>query len=189
MVARFYKGVGVGAYLYPHDLSALGIVPRRPQSPHNSISVTQHIAYGTATSPYVSLTSSYGVAKDYAIHAGKLAPTAASPAYVYELHVPDDAMSLLVDPIAFIASQHRNPLAYMQYHHDGDQDFLASVASPAILPLGPSPAQRPSWAVQGTAVAQPNLTFSAIAFALRDAEILVNGNVPASWVVNRDDVC
>lgn len=188
MVTQFYKGVSPGTHLHSHDLRATGILPRRPHMPHDIVAVEQHIAYGTTTSPYVSLTRSYGVAQNYARDAYLTAPAPASPGYVYELRIPDLPKGRLIDPIAFIASHHANPLTSSPYHHDGDQDFLAFVASPIFFPFALGPAPRPPWAAPGTSPPQPTLTFSAIAFALRDAEILVNGNIPASWVVDRFDV-
>ena len=184
MPTLFYKGVGVGTHHHPTDLRTTGIMPRVAAA-LNEIVVTQHIARGTTTSPCISLTKSYGVAHDYAMNAGKAKPTNTQPAYVYELQVPDNHGIQFIDPVGFIAAQHANPLTSPSYQHDGDQDFLGIFAYPLASGgnLGNSP--RPP-GMAGSA-RPPNLTIQleAIVFAIRDAEILAYGNIPAAWIVNR----
>jgi hypothetical protein len=184
-VTRFYRGVGVGSYHHSYDLCGAGIAPRNPGGLYNSTTVMHHIARGTTASPCISLTKSYGVAEDYARNASRTPPTAANPAYVYEIDIPDPppAGVLIIDPIYVIAAQNQNPLASISYHHDGNQDFLIGVVDPT---LGRSAKVRfpPN---MGGAPRPPNLTIDleTMVYVLRDAEVLVVGNLPKICVTHR----
>src|SRR6266436_2703590 len=97
-----YKGVGVGTYLHSFDLRAVGINAQMPALPCNATAIMQHIARGTTMSPCISLTRSYGVAEEYALDASRASPTAANPAFVYEIDIPDPPPRgmLVIDPVA-----------------------------------------------------------------------------------------
>ena len=187
MVTLLYKGVGVGTYHHPYDLRARGITPRNPAASFNIIAVLQHVARGTTTSPCISLTKSFGVAKDYAVNSGFAAPTPTTPAYVYEIQVPNEALLPIIDPVAFIASNHSNPLISPSYHHDGDQGFLGNVAYPSLHPGG-AIAPRPPGMGGATSAPILSIELETIVYALRDAEILVSGNIPSSWITYRYDI-
>jgi hypothetical protein len=188
MTTLFYKGVGVGTHHYPTDLRTSGIMARTA-SALNVVAAEQHIARGTTTSPCISLTKSYGVAHDYAMNASRARPTRAVPSYVYEVQVPAKPGIQIIDPIAYIASHHANPLMSPSYHHDGDQSFLGIVAYPLAAGGSLGVALRPP-GMGGGGPRPPNLTIQleALVFAIRDAEILVHGNIPSSWIINRHDV-
>jgi hypothetical protein len=190
MPTLFYKGVGVGTHHHPIDLRATGIMPRAPGA-LNAITVQQHVALGTTYSSCISLTKSYGVAQDYAKNAGLAAPTRALPAYVYQVEIPDDPGIPIIDPVDFIASKHANPLVSPSYHHDGDQGFLGYVAYPSgpaylgVIPLSPRP---PGMAGTGTHPVHRSIQLDTIVFAIRDAEVLVHGGIPNTWITIRHDV-
>jgi hypothetical protein len=186
MPVFLYKGVGVGTHHHPTDLRLSGIAPANPGGVHSPPNVEKHIAHGSKTTPYVSLTKSYGVARDYAMNGGFHAPTLAVPAYVYEFLVPDNVST--IDPVAYIASHYTNPLVSPSYHHDGDQQFLGFVAYPTSYPTSPGPAPRPPGAAPATSTPMLHIQLEAIVFALRDAEVLVNGNIPTSWFNHRYDI-
>lgn len=188
MPTLFYKGVGVGTYHHPTDLRTTGIMARTAAA-LNDVAVKQHIARGTTTSSCISLTKSYGVAQDYAMNAGKTKPTAALPAYVYELQVPDAPGIVLIDPVDFVASRHANPLISPSYHHDGDQNFLGLFAYPLASGGALGKAPRPP-GMGGSGTRPPNLSIEleTIVFAIRDAEILAHGNISAAWIINRYDI-
>jgi hypothetical protein len=188
MPTLFYKGVGVGTFLYSGDLRTRGITARTAGA-LNDVAVAQHIARGTTTSPCISLTKSYGVARDYAMDASRIKPTSTVPGYVYEVQVPDDPGIQIIDPVDFIASRHRNPLVSPSYHHDGDQTFLGLFAYPLASGGNFGTAPRPP-GMGGSGTRPPTLSIEleAIVFAIRDAEILAYGNVPAAWITNRYDV-
>jgi hypothetical protein len=183
---RFYKGVGVGTHLHGFDLRAVGINAQMPALPCNLNTVMNHIARATTTSPCISLTRSYGVAEEYAVDASRATPTAANPAFVYEIDIPDPAPGgmRVIDPVIEVASGNNNPLASLSYHHDGNMDFLLGVVDPTGMvhhlgahirtPLGAMPTPRPA-----------NLSIELETFvrALRDAEVLVVGAIPNTHVL------
>jgi hypothetical protein len=144
-----------------------------------------HIARATTTTPYVSLTRSYGVAETYAREAGGTFPTGAAPAYVYEIDIPDPVPDgiTVIDPVKAVAATLPSPVASLSYFHDGDKDFILGVASPARMAayLNAPIRQPPN---SGGAFRSANLTIEleTLVRALRDAEILVLGTVPASLV-------
>lgn len=188
---RFYKGIGVGTFLHAIDLRSHGIVARGPGITYSASGVMAHIARGTTTSPCISLTRSYGVAEIYAKQAGRAFPSATSPAYVYGIDL-DDPLPVGVtirDPLVEILSAFPDPLAHSSYHHDGDVNFLLGVVNPTLMPAylntpilqppGSGGAQRP---------ANLTLALEAMVRALRDAEVLAVGTIPASCVVERHDV-
>ncbi len=89
LVTHFYKGVGVGTFLHPHDLRISGITPAKPTANFDLAAVTQHVSRGVIMSPCISVTRSYAVAEDYARNAATSPPTRVAPAYVYVIDVPD----------------------------------------------------------------------------------------------------
>src|SRR4051812_25593020 len=100
MVTTFYKGVGVGTHHHSMDWRLSGVPPRSPGSPANGASAERHIAFGTTISPYVSLTKSYGVARDYAVNGSISRPTLARPAHVYEFQIPDVSSIPVLDAVS-----------------------------------------------------------------------------------------
>jgi hypothetical protein len=146
-----------------------------------------HIANATTTSPYISLTRSYGVAFDYAI-SGRMAPTATNPAFVYEIDIPDPPPTgmTVIDPVAAVAAAHSNPLISLSYHHNGDSQFLLGVVDPVKMAaerMAPIRVPPGSTATPGPA----NLTLPLETFvrALRDAEVLILDFIPNNHVVYR----
>src|SRR5258707_514904 len=108
MPVKFFKGVGVGTHNYLTDFRTTGISPRTT-GVLNDVFVMQPINGGTTYSPCVSLTKSFGVARDYAMNAGFHAPNPMVPAYVYEIHIPEkNAGMSIIDPVGFIASRNAN---------------------------------------------------------------------------------
>ena|SRR5262249_25767506 len=189
VVARFYRAIGVGTFHHGTDLRTTGIAPRRPGGQYNASGVMQHIARGATNSPCISLTKSYGVAEDYARNASRAIPTSSNPAHVYEIDISDPPPTgvLVVDPVNVIATQNQNPLASPSYHHDGNQSFLVGVVNPAAHPSASSVVFPPGL---GGTRRSPTLTIEleAMVRALRDAEVLVVGNLPQTCVINRYDV-
>jgi len=192
VVARFYRAIGVGTFHHGNgtDLRTTGISPRRPGGQYNASGVIQHIARGATNSPCISLTKSYGVAEDYARNASRAIPTSSNPAYVYEIDISDPPPTgvVVVDPVFFIASHVPNPLVSPSYHHDGNQSFLLGVVNPAAAHPSASSVVFPPGL--GGTPRSPNLTIEleAMVRALRDAEVLVVGNLPQTCVINRYDV-
>ena len=193
---RFYKGIGVGTFLHGADLRATGITARAAGMGYSPNALVHHIARGTTVSPCISLTRSFGVAEMYARDASRVFPTATSPAYVYgiEINNPAPVGVTIYDPIQQILSLHPDPLAQSSYHHDGDMNFLLGIVNPALMsaylnaPIR-QPGQSASGGAGGTArPANLSLELEALVRALRDAEVMAVGTIPASCVVERHDV-
>jgi hypothetical protein len=163
--------------------------PRRPGGVFNAAGVMQHIARAATNSPCISLTRSYGAAEDYARNASRVPPTSSTPAYVYEIDIanPPPRGVSVIDPLFLIASENQNPLNDPSYHHDGNQDFLLGVVNAEMRPSVPVRFPR-GWT--GGTSRLPNLSveLEAMVFALRDAEVLVLGNLPQSCVIDRHEV-
>jgi hypothetical protein len=188
----FYRGAGVNTYWHEHDARERGFVAKAPGQQHSLDRLKQHIARGNFNSPYISLSRSYGIARDYAKFLGRAEPSAAAPAYVYEIELSQPLPSglALFDPVRAKAEQFGDPLAAAAYHHDGDSKFLLGVADPTsgreFLEL---PVRHPPPA-DGGARRSPNLSIEleAMVRALRDAEILARGVIPTNCIRARYNI-
>ena len=189
-MARFFKGAGVGTYLHQHDARLTGIQPRQPGAFYNELTIIQHIRLGTLLSPCISLTKSFGVAEAYALEWSIPPATKSDPAFVYELDIPDPPPepTRIVYPVFELASAANNPSNGLTYHHDGDMNFLLGVVDPGQMqPFLAAPSRQPG----GGAIPRPaNLEpcLEAMVRALRDAEVLVIGGIPARSVIQRHSV-
>jgi hypothetical protein len=192
-MAIFYRGAGVGTWWHTSDARLAGFTPHSPGASFTSDALINHIACATITSPFVSLTKSYGVAKDYALNASRIAPDSKNPAYVYKIEI-DDALKYpsmtLIDPIKAVAQNLPDPCDKIMYQHDGVPRFLLGV----IDPKGPNATHLTTLVEQppggaGTPRAA-NLTpqLEALIRALRDAEILACGTVPKQCIIERFDI-
>lgn len=177
----FYKGVGVGTHWHDNDASDLGFVPKAPEVIPSKDRLIQHIARANVASPYVSLTSSYGVAYAYAT------PTEDTPGYVYEIELtaPMPRGVKLVDPIREIATDAPALPTHPPYGHDGDQKFLLGVLNREMKELLLRNIIQPFPGVGVPRPANLSLELETLAYVLRDAEILVIGNIPAACILNR----
>jgi hypothetical protein len=120
---------------------------------------------------------------------GALSLSASQPSYVYVINIDDPPPSGIIvkDPIFEVADSVKNPLVSPSYHHDGDKTFILGVVNPvAMYHYLTNPAPQPP----GQMPKVPNLTreLQALVRALRDAEVLVHGFIPAACVVARHDV-
>lgn len=147
-----------------------------------------HIIFGTL-SPYVSLTTSYGVARDYAINASRTRPTSSHPGYVYAVDINASDGILLFDPVREVIAHCGNPLASPSYNHDGAQSYLLGVVDPVTMGTHLHiPAPQPLSA-SGATPRSPTLTaeLETMVRALRDAEVLAGATIPARCFVQRFD--
>lgn len=189
-MATFYRGAGIGTYWHANDARLTGFLPHFPGALAGNAAVMGHIRNGTTTSPYISLTRSYAVARDYAL-VGRATPSRTTPAYVYEVSISDPPPTgmLLFDPVQQIASSCPGPLASPHYQHDGSQTFLLGVTSPTTMshfltahislppPAGGTP--RP---------ANLSAELETMVRGLRDSEILVQAVIPSYCVTGRFDI-
>lgn len=122
---------------------------------------------------------------------GLTQPTQTNPGCVYEIELNDPLPPglQLLDPIKEVAAASPSPLDLTSYQHDGLPDFLLGVVNPVQMGqflTAPYPQPPPGSGINRP----PNLTIEleTLVRALRDAEILAVGNIPASCVRNRYDV-
>ncbi|MBY0503543.1 MAG: hypothetical protein K2X03_06530 [Bryobacteraceae bacterium] len=151
----FYRGASIGTYWHQHDARRTGFRAHFPGAGRSQqvSRLVHHIARGTTISPFVSLTRSYGIACGYAL-AGEKLPTAAQPAYVYQIEIEeqDGFGTKLLDPVSVIGRQLQPPYEWKSYHHDGEASFLLGVIDPvgharevqrpALFPPGGKPTPR-----------------------------------------------
>ena len=190
----YYRGAGLGTHWHKNDSRRVGFTARSPEAIPTMEALITHVAAGTKDSPYISLTCSYGVAWDYAVK-GALPPTSDSPAYVYEIEIADAFASGLIlhDPVkellptlrSVIDTNFQGDVPF--YQHNGTQEFLIEVANPTILVLPEGRHPQPPGPGEPCAA---NLTppFRTLVNSLRDAEILVYGDIPQHCVKRRFNV-
>lgn len=189
-MARFYKGVPAGTFFHSMDLRVMGIFPRFPGASPSINNLMQHIARGTTSSCFVSLTRSYGVAEMYAKQAFKILPTAGGPPpHVYEIDIDDPSSVTVLDPIIELAKTLSLPCDTYTYCHDGDKNFLIGVADQAgMATYFGAPVRYPPGSTGPSKSANLSIQLETLVCALRDAEMLVYGTVPAKCVSGRYDV-
>jgi hypothetical protein len=186
----FYRGAGVGTHWHENDARLNGFTSKKPGAIHSIDRLMKHIARADVNSPYTSLTRSYGVAYVYAVHFGRAQPTETNPGYVYEIELSDPLPPglHLLDPVKEVAKAAPEPLDLISYQHDGLPDFLLGVMNP--MEMGQfltTPSLQPP---PGGIPRPPNLAIEleTLVLALRDAEILAVGNIPAVYIQNRHNV-
>ncbi|MEE8622269.1 MAG: hypothetical protein V3T27_00135 [Alphaproteobacteria bacterium] len=190
-MAIFYRGAGVGTYWHENDARGSGFTPKNSGIQPSNNRLMLHIARMVVDSPYISLTLSYGVAHSYAVFFGRVRPKKGKPAYVYDLEIskPTPSGLQLLDPIKKVAREAPAPPAEITYQHDGDIQFLLGVVEPRMRAFLDRPVRQPPPGTGGTK-RTPNLSIQleTLVRALRDAEILAVGNIPAICVRNRHEV-
>jgi hypothetical protein len=187
-MAVFYRGAGVGTYWHGTDARLNGFTPHFAGAGRTIASLMNHIKNGTTTSPYVSLTRSYSVAWCYAMYSGYAVSTMANPAFVYEVEINDPLPAGLVvlDPVYEIASSVSSPLASVSYQHDGLPDFLIGVVDPTAMGhLLATPIKHPPPGGATNRAAKLTAELETLVRALRDAEILAVGTIPAACVTQK----
>jgi len=184
----FYRGAAIGTYWHCHDARKTGFTSQSPGMQTNTNRLTNHIARGTVASPFISLTRSYGVAWSYAVFLSRTQPKRSRPAYVYEIEFDDPPPLglLLLDPIKEVANALPPPLSQTSYHHDGVQTFLLGVVDPdSMKQFLTTPIVQPPPRGGTQRPANLSIELETLVRALRDAEILAVGTIPASCVRNR----
>lgn len=188
-MALLYRGAGPGSYWHTNDARTLGFAPHSPGGTPSNDRILNHIARASTTSPYISFTRSFGVARAYGLFGSAGIASVGRPGFVYEIEITDDKLCKPIDPMIEVARHLPDPWKDPNYHHDGSQAFILGVIDPirmrnylqeqCLFPPG-----------SGGTARSPNLSreVECLVRALRDAEVLVLGNVPASIVRNRYDI-
>lgn len=188
-MALFYRGAGPGSYWHTNDGRLKGFSPHNPGGNPSSDCIINHIARGSTNSPYISLTRSYAVARSYALAGPAGYASVSTPGYVYEIEVSDDKKAKVLDPVVEIAQDLPKPWTSPCYQHDGKQSFLLGIIDPVnnlhhvqehiLTPPGTFGTPR---------AATLSSELEALVRALRDAEVLVMGNVPTALFRSRYDI-
>lgn len=188
----FYRGACINSYWHLNNPTETGFTARAPETRPTIHRLMHHIARGTITSPFVSLTRSPAVAWHYAVFDSLEVPTRSNPAYVYEIEINEPLPSglRLLDPIKEVAKVLPAPTyPGPSYQHDGPPDFVLGVVNPRNMAhfLALQSQQLPF--SEGTPrPANLTLELETLVRAIRDAEILAQGSIPAAYILNRFDV-
>lgn len=170
-----YKGAGPGTHWHLNDARLSGFTSAA-NSVANRNAVVRHIVAYSHPSPLVSLSSSFAVAREYALSGPAGLATKAAPGFVYEidLSVVPRASAAVLDPLLMVV---RSALSHM---HSGAQSLILAVAQ--NLPFAPCHHS-------GGKSLPPTVPqeLRALVYALRDAEVLAPV-VPSACVVNRHNV-
>jgi hypothetical protein len=173
----FFKGAGPGTHWHVNDARLSGFLASpRPTSVN---AIVTHVGAYSHPSAFLSVTSSFAVARSYALLGPGGPASTSSPGYVYEIDFAAVTTPVsLFDPVHSIASGFSSTGAHL---HDGNQDLLTEVASGLPLSIAPQ--------LGGTkTIPAVSKELRALIFSSRDAEILVHGGLPAGAVVYRHDV-
>jgi hypothetical protein len=187
-MAIFYRGAAIDTWWHKNDPRISGFLSHSPGIAHTVAQLMNHISFGTTKSPYVSLTRSYGIALGYAM-LGKT-PTVANPAFVWEidLTLPLPSGVILRDPVQEVAASLPQPFDVIPYQHDGEQKAIIGLIDGDQYNLATAPVPRPPNSNPSKLGATFTLQFKTLIFALRDAEILAHGPIPAACVTARHEV-
>jgi hypothetical protein len=188
-MAILYKGAGPGSHWWTYDPRLTGLFTQ-PIAIPSAASAVRHITAFSHPSPYLSLSASFAVARQYALDGPNGPATLTAPGYVWQV---DTAIGgnvvALTDPVALIASAvgPAAGLPRLPTHHDGEQSLILGVAAPSLhlAELNCVPHRPGTMAVPAGPMVTPE--FQALVFALRDAEVLAD-RIPAACVVHRHDV-
>ena len=175
-MATFYKGAGIGTHWHTRDSRRVGFTAMAPATNPDTKVLVEHIATGTANSPYVSLTRSYAVAWHYAVFSSKQEPGPDKSAYIYEIEIDDSlphGLNLL-DPAKEVVHILPQPLRGIM-NLDYMEDLLGGET-----PQPPNPEEGFSPDVERQLI--------ALVFAERDAEVLAHGYIPPFCVKHRFEV-
>lgn len=185
-MATFFKGVGSDTYWAKTDATRTGFSPRNSGIEPDYRAVIDHIR-GNTVGPFISLTRSYEVARDYALYFSISNPGVSNPAYVYELEIPDNNLPenlTLVDPIQLIGKTLPSPTQQFSYQHNGGQDVILGLANQRrfghIL-------KRNVIEKNGYSSSPPNISqeIRCLVASIRDSEILACGQIYTRFVSSK----
>jgi len=179
---RLYKGVGVGTFWHGLDARMTGFSSQSPGKSPSVPAMIAHITHGSPLTSFISLMRSYGVAEQYALNAGRRAPSRKVPAYVYEIDFMDSDQVSLIDPIPYLAcllSTSTEP------YHSGDRNLLLALIDPVrygselLKPVaGPLTKKLPKVSIE----------LEALICVLRDTVILAIDRVPSQFILGRHEI-
>lgn len=177
-IPTLYKGAGPGTHWHVNDARLGGFTSGA--LPANVNGIIRHITAYSFPSAYLSMSTSFAVARTYALFGPSGPATLSAPGYVYEIDLSTlNPAPPITDPVHGISGGANGPVAHQ---HNGAGTLIAEVAQG----LGAYTAcHQCGGGMQPPAV---SAEFRALVFAIRDGEVLVNGNVLAGAVINRHSV-
>jgi hypothetical protein len=179
-----YKGAGPGTHWHINDACVQGFVCARRRPPTANAVVT-HITNYSHPSPYLSFSTSYAVARQYALSGPGGIASAANPGYVYEVDLAactgghSTFNAVIFNPVQELAN------LGISHEHNGDQALIVGVASGS--PHDPVFAASIPQAGGGMTLPTVTKELRALVYSLRDAEVLIT-RVPPACVVIRHNV-
>ena len=175
-IPTLYKGAGPGTHWHKKNACDGGFTPAANR-PYTTNAVVDHIVHYSHPSPYISLTASFAVARQYALSGPDGTASDTNPGYVYEIDLSacNTTKLRIFNPIAEISK------TGLAHEHNGDQGLVLGVASSTHESVLKTPVLQ---AGGRKAIPSASTTLKALVNALRDAEVLT-GKVPASCIVNR----
>ncbi len=153
----FYKGAGPGTHWHLNDARLSGFTAAAT-SIANRNTVIRHIAAYSHPSPLISVSSSFAVARQYALTGPAGIASGAAPGYVYEIDLTV-AKQKVIDPLFVIVK------SSLSHIHTGDQGLIVALSQALAL----VPCLHPGGRMLTPSV-PPELR--ALVSALRDGEVL-----------------
>jgi hypothetical protein len=185
MFPIFYKGAGPGTHWHVTNAMQAGFSCANGTVPPGPNMVTSHIAFFSHPSSYISLTTSYAVARQYGLQGPAGVASQAAPGYVYQIDLnqaPGDPVSFaLVNPL----DELRKLDPVLVHEHSGDQDLILGLAAARLNAILNTGVPHPGGQLYMPTLSNP---LRALVFAIRDAEMLVHGVIPRACVVHRHSV-
>lgn len=176
-----YKGAGPGTHWHQTDARLQGF--RAPRAATGTLNfLLSHITAYSQASPYTSFSTSFAIARSYALAGPKGAATKANPGHVYVVdlqQLPPGAHVKVVDPLAEVIGALNGSLAH---DHNGDVGLMAQLAMGLPL-LATTPGR-----FNKAAPLRVTHQLQVLINAMRDAELLVEGMLAPAAVIDRDDV-
>jgi hypothetical protein len=108
-MALFYRGEGIGSYRHPTDARLTGFSRHAAGATPSIDRIISHVARSSKSSPFVSLSRSFGIARAYGLVGPGGFASAKNRGYVYEIEISDDSMCKPLDPIVEIARHIKQP--------------------------------------------------------------------------------
>jgi hypothetical protein len=173
-----YKGAGPGTHWHVNDARIGGFTTANMAATSNAL--LRHITNYSYPSAFLSFTTSFAIARSYALTGPAGPASSANPGRVYEVDLSTLAtVPTLTDPIVGISQATNGALAHS---HDGAGMLIVEVAR-GMQQYSPG-----HHSGGGTRIPSVSQSLKALVFAIRDGEVLLGVNVLAAAIVNRHDV-
>lgn len=176
---RLFKGASAGSHWYVQDPRTNSGFVSSPGT-KDVAALVNHITNYSHPSPYLSFTASPAIAREYAL------PVGGSRGRIYEIETAMLSPVELYDPLFEITTAYGKLAKFKgpvwATHHEGGAGLLSAIAE-GRSSGAPVPHRR-----NAQRAPQVSQHLQAVVFALRDAEVLLAGNLPSTCIVDAWDV-